>query len=422
MKMKHLLFAAAALGSLFSGCDPALALDWIQTGAPSDTYRAIASSADGAKLVAVSGGSYYAGDFGSSLSGGIYTSTNSGGTWAVRMDGLYWWTSVASSADGAKLAAVCEARSFASAGAIYTSADSGATWTLTTAPPKYWLAIAMSADGLKLIAADPERIFMSADSGASWVAAGAPTNQWSSVACSADGSKVLATDVGYPGDSFGGSGLIYRSVDFGTNWAATPAPALGWAAIVSSSDGTKLVALEGGDHPFGDVYVSGDSGATWTPTSASGNAIACSADGTRMVAVGANGIFVSADSGATWAETNQYLGYGNGFVASVAVSADGRKGAAAVPDPASFPYSAPGGDVYIWQATPTPTLSLTPSAGNALLSWTIPSMDFTLQQNSDLSTTNWTDVPTPPVLNLTNLQNQVIVPSTNGNAFYRLKH
>ena len=49
-------------------------------------------------------------------------------------------------------------------------------------------------------------------------------------------------------------------------------------------------------------------------------------------------------------------------------------------------------------------------------------MDFTLQQNSDLSTTNWMDVPPPPVLNLTNLQNQVIVSPTNGNTFYRLKH
>jgi hypothetical protein len=78
--------------------------------------------------------------------------------------------------------------------------------------------------------------------------------------------------------------------------------------------------------------------------------------------------------------------------------------------------------IYTSQTTPTPSLSLTPSGSNLVISWTVPSMDFTLQQNSDLSTTNWMDVPTPPVLNLTNLQNQVIVSPTNGNTFYRLKH
>ena len=64
-----------------------------------------------------------------------------------------------------------------------------------------------------------------------------------------------------------------------------------------------------------------------------------------------------------------------------------------------------------------------PSDSGALLSWTIPSMDFTLQQNSDLTGTNWTDVTTLLVLNLTNLQNEVVVPLLSaGNRFYRLKY
>jgi hypothetical protein len=62
------------------------------------------------------------------------------------------------------------------------------------------------------------------------------------------------------------------------------------------------------------------------------------------------------------------------------------------------------------------------AGGGAVISWTIPSMAFTLQQNIDLATTNWTDVPMPPVLNLTNLQNQVVVSPTNQAGFYRLKH
>jgi len=51
----------------------------------------------------------------------------------------------------------------------------------------------------------------------------------------------------------------------------------------------------------------------------------------------------------------------------------------------------------------------------------VPSANFVLQQNTDLSMTNWTDVTNAPVLNLTNLQNQVTQPVPDGNSFYRLK-
>jgi hypothetical protein len=50
----------------------------------------------------------------------------------------------------------------------------------------------------------------------------------------------------------------------------------------------------------------------------------------------------------------------------------------------------------------------------------VPSADFVLQQNSDLTTTNWTDVVIPPALNLTNLQYQLTVPLTGSQQYYRL--
>jgi hypothetical protein len=50
-----------------------------------------------------------------------------------------------------------------------------------------------------------------------------------------------------------------------------------------------------------------------------------------------------------------------------------------------------------------------------VISWIIPSLDFTLQQSPDLS--SWTDVTNEPALNLTNLQNQVVLPSADGNSF-----
>ena len=43
-----------------------------------------------------------------------------------------------------------------------------------------------------------------------------------------------------------------------------------------------------------------------------------------------------------------------------------------------------------------------------------------LQQNSNLSTTNWSTLTNIPVLNLTNLQYQVNLPSSNGSGFFRL--
>jgi photosystem II stability/assembly factor-like uncharacterized protein len=112
---------------------------WTATGPlyPSLTWTCIASSADGAKLVAA-------------VNGGIYTSTDSGATWAQAANGLSgaFSTYVASSADGSKLVA-----SFiGGGGGIYTSTDSGATWTQTTNGPSGAL-VASSADGSMLVAA-----------------------------------------------------------------------------------------------------------------------------------------------------------------------------------------------------------------------------------------------------------------------------
>ena len=80
------------------------------------------------------------------------------------------------------------------------------------------------------------------------------------------------------------------------------------------------------------------------------------------------------------------------------------------------------GGIYTWQTTPAPLLNITPSGGNFVISWTVPSTSFVLQETSDLSTTNWTDVPTAPTLNFKNLQNQLTLPLHAGTGFYRLRH
>ena len=159
--------------------------------------------------------------------------------------------------------------------------------------------------------------------------------------------------------------------------------------------------------------MSGDSGATWRVESAvHGSCVASSADGSRLVVADANypnggPIYTSTDAGSTWASNN----VPNLSWCSVASSADGCKLVAV----------ANGGGIYTWQATPHPVLNVTPSGTNLLLSWIIPSQPFVLQENADLAATNWTDVASAPVLNLTNLQNQVTAPLSNARRFYRLR-
>jgi hypothetical protein len=206
-------------------------------------------------------------------------------------------------------------------------------------------------------------------------------------------------------------GPIYTSTNSGTTWDVSGAPVDDWVAVTSSADGSKLAAL----NSYGGIYASTNAGATWSTTRAPGvewQTLASSADGAKLVAAGGwiynSPLFVSVDSGISWTTTSAS---GKRW-SSVALSADGSKLVGTVM----------GGGIYTAQSTPRPSLNLAPSGSNALLSWTIPSVDFTLQQNSDLTTTNWTDVTTPPVLNLTNLQNQVLLSPPSGNTFYRLKH
>jgi hypothetical protein len=116
-------------------------------------------------------------------------------------------------------------------------------------------------------------------------------------------------------------------------------------------------------------------------------------------------IYTSTNSGATWISNSAPSMYWQ----SVASSADGSRMAAVAWD----------GGVYTSQSIPAPGLIITPSGGNALISWTIPSANFVLQQNSDLTATHWLDVQTPPTV--TNYENRATVSPTNANSFYRLK-
>jgi hypothetical protein len=72
--------------------------------------------------------------------------------WAQTTAPVTNWATVASSADGATLIAAGGGSS--SFGHLYLSMDSGATWNQTNALLTHWSSVAVSADGTKFVAAD----------------------------------------------------------------------------------------------------------------------------------------------------------------------------------------------------------------------------------------------------------------------------
>ena len=89
-------------------------------------------------------------------------------------------------------------------------------------------------------------------------------------------------------------------------WTMSDAPAAVWQSLACSADGSDLVAvsINGADFAPGSIYTSTDSGATWTQSSAPGaewDGVASSADGSKLVALDqVASIYTSADAGASW--------------------------------------------------------------------------------------------------------------------------
>ena len=126
-----------------------------------------------------------------------------------------WWSAVASSADGGKLVAAAKTFNalWTGGGSIYVSSNAGTNWVMTSAPSNHWLSVAASADATTLVAiaaaatsplepAGP--MCISRDSGITWTMTNAPSANWNCVAVSANGNKMFA------GRSFDANYLIVR--------------------------------------------------------------------------------------------------------------------------------------------------------------------------------------------------------------------
>jgi len=272
---------------------PSISDTW-KPRASSQTWRLIASSADGTKLAA------------NVIGGQIYSSNDGGVTWAARESNRTWW-GLASSADGSKLVATVDG------GQIYTSTDSGATWTARESN-RAWRQVASSADGTKLVAAvGGGQLYTSTNSGVTWTPRDS-NRAWLAVASSSDGTKLVAVVTG---------GQIYTSTDSGVTW--TPRDSnRNWNGVASSSDGNYLLASVSG----GQLYTSMDSGANWTArdSNRSWQVLAVSYNGLRQYATTLAGkIYMSVNFGTTWTVVDSTRNW-----AGITTSADGYKTYAAV--------------------------------------------------------------------------------------------
>ena len=382
MKIKFLdsILVVAVLAIVASG----FAHTWQQVN-PNIHFGAFGMSADGRIICAVPSGTH------------PIVSTDSGKTWSILTNSpptgsLAFVGGLAVSADGAKIyAALCS--NSVSRTWVFVSPDQGTNWTPTVFPSTTLstnLLVACSSDATKVVVATTEGpIYYSTNSGNSCYTSSVPNVAWKSIASSADGSRMVAAA------SFGS---VYFSEDFGATWASTNLPGEFWNSVCISRDGQVVGAIAS------SIYISTNTGVTWSTNAISGRSIACSADGSTWIAAGQQ-IYTSTNGGVTW-QTNLASAQWNAGV----VSADG----------AEMVAFGSGQGTWLGRETPAPQLNIQSRNSALNVSWLIPSTNFVLQQNADLATTNWIAVPNSPTLNFTNLQQEVSVPVTASNAFFRL--
>ena len=141
------------------------------------------ASADGTKLGVANTNGY------------IYTSTDSGATWTEHTSVyLGSWKDIASSSDGTKLVAIPESSSTGQ-NKIIISIDSGATWTDSAQYGALHVRqVAISDDGMKIAyTVKDDDIYVSTDGGATFTAQGlSSSRKWSTIAMAVDGSRMVA--------------------------------------------------------------------------------------------------------------------------------------------------------------------------------------------------------------------------------------
>jgi hypothetical protein len=203
-------------------------------------------------------------------------------------------------------------------------------WNGTGSLESSWYACAISDDGSKIYASSfgSGLLWRSLNGGVTWSSVNIgydltlPPNineyydvfrHFDDIACSSDGAKLIA--------SSGGSGIekrLFVSTDSGATWSVKEvARQGGWVAVCCSSDGSVMYAgtKKGTSTNYGKLYKSTNSGNTWTEVRTVGNVtdVACSSDGQTVVVANKydisttdsskGGLFMSTNGGSSWSTT-----------------------------------------------------------------------------------------------------------------------
>jgi hypothetical protein len=401
----------------------ALAQTWTLTSAPQTNWVALATSSDGTKVFAAAGTRMLAavGEPPWPV-GPIFISTNSGLTWVQSSAPVTNWTQVVCSADGTLVYATSES-------SVYSSTNSGTTWDALDLSPSYqgsWDSLACSADGTTILAAHNypsplnatnhwlAEVFVSTNQGVTWTNNLFNDDTVVAASVSADGGQMVCSVRYFDNPAYPTASIFEMVIsrNGGQTWAQPLKGQPQFVGLVWSADGSLLVGAAGAQVGTSKNFATNwvfTSNVSWYPYAA----VACSADCSRMVAVGL-GIWLSKDTGATWSQANlpapaplwPYPLTNNAVVSS----ADG----------CTLYASVLGGSIYSWHVSPSPFLGIRPSALDLEFSWIVPSVTLGLEQSSNLTSGGWQPLPVVPTLNYSSLQYEAKVPKPQGTMFYRL--
>lgn len=249
---QNIIIGGSAPGSAYPYVSNNYGVNFSLRGNKSAAWYGSAISASGLIMYSVDGGNN---------GGNVIKSTDGGLTWTqvLVVAGLLW-RDIACSSNGRNVYA------HANGGKIYESFDAGATWNYNNNyPANYKYSISVSDDGTKILyrgsnaANTVTRPYLSLDGG---ITTTVPTiMNYQSAAWSTcmtpDGTKmvVVARD----------TNKLYMSVDGGVNWVENA----GYSALGAAYSGYCSISHNGqsimvGSYTTGAVYVSYDTGATWT--------------------------------------------------------------------------------------------------------------------------------------------------------------
>ncbi len=197
---------------------------------------------------------------------------------------------------------------------VFSSYDNSQWVQAPGSPTGNWRCMAATPSGSPMYAAGSigsGGLFVSYNFGATWSQVGLTGTSWSGLACSDDGQTIYLA----PNPGTTGGARLACSFDGGMHWTNIFI-AGNWTAVACSSDGTKVIAAttNGAAYINSAVYVSSDAGTSSNKvsglaTSAKWTTVTSSSDGSRQTAAvygglvyyGINGAWASGNRSTNWA-------------------------------------------------------------------------------------------------------------------------